>query len=481
MSRRDISMTQSVPISEEWFADTGAVGRYFYSRGDGDDGSRLVSHRYFGVIQEGSIGYWRSYVYTAGDPNPACINYNPKTFSGYFPVSLVTASLQSSVSPTIGYNEAERLYKILAKLGEKCEQYSSAMALAEADKTASMLKDIGLGLLNNLIRPMVNGFKNIPKGDPVLSIKNPHLGLTPKAERLIKDKARTILNLPGYKPPKPPEKVAEVIIPKWGRQQGPGGPLIKTPRKVKVLPIKKPKPQKSPRSPKRLKKGNTFIPGTPLTKDQIKELSKDGAGLFLLCDFGVLPLLADIEEKLGDMAHDLNSGFNQSMRVRAGTKYDVSTENQEATNYMSVFTDLTCFRETPVNAERLGRLRPNISVYQVLWERFPFSWLIDYFAPIGPLMQAYMALRLVSSPITYGWLDICTTKPYNPYPFGTKPFSWVMVGSCEDKQIVSSRRILDHSLPGLMIEFELNAQASLRQWAHISAALTQLSSVRRRY
>lgn len=123
---------------------------------------------------------------------------------------------------------------------------------------------------------------------------------------------------------------------------------------------------------------------------------------WLKLQYGWLPLLQDAYGAAQSLAHHLSSPFTQSYRVRcrkeeSGTATRVVTELYTAStpwtrsHGRSIIARVTENSDSSI-AAKLGLLDPEI----VAWELVPFSFVVDWFIPIGSYLQA----RAFSSRLT---------------------------------------------------------------------------------
>jgi hypothetical protein len=166
-----------------------------------------------------------------------------------------------------------------------------------------------------------------------------------------------------------------------------------------------------------------------------QESAKNVSALWLELQYGWRPLLSDAEASAQSLAHALNVPMRQTYRtkVRRETilKYgptDVGSGNMQSYLNAKVRTRYLVARiaEPPSALAQLGLLNPEL----VLWELLPFSFVADWFIPIGSWMDARAAAsHLVGTFITSekatGLVNKCTLngKEYTDVHYRGMTFS----------------------------------------------------------
>lgn len=146
--------------------------------------------------------------------------------------------------------------------------------------------------------------------------------------------------------------------------------------------------------------------------------AKNASALWLELQYGWRPLLGDAEACAQSIAHAVNVPFRQTYRtkVRRETFYkigpiDVGSGNIQTAIGAKVRTRYLVaeISEKPSVLAQLGLLNPEV----VAWELLPFSFVADWFIPIGSWMEARAAAShltgtFVTSEKATGLVDKCT-------------------------------------------------------------------------
>lgn len=136
-------------------------------------------------------------------------------------------------------------------------------------------------------------------------------------------------------------------------------------------------------------------------------VAKNASSIWLEIQYGWLPLLNDAEECAKSLAHALNVPFKQTYRAArvverefpqvAGTVGPFSDKREAQATHSHVRSLIARVAEKPSVLAQLGLLDPEL----VAWELVPFSFVADWFIPIGQWMEARgAASRLTGTFIT---------------------------------------------------------------------------------
>lgn len=161
----------------------------------------------------------------------------------------------------------------------------------------------------------------------------------------------------------------------------------------------------------------TLVEGTtrkPLLNTHQRVLAKDtqyvaknASQIWLEIQYGWLPLLNDAEECAKSIAHALNVPFAQTYRtsvlrekeypMSGGTVGPVSDRAEHQATHSHRRSLIAKISEKPSVLAQLGLLDPEL----VAWELVPFSFVADWFIPIGSYLEARAAAsRLTGTFIT---------------------------------------------------------------------------------
>jgi hypothetical protein len=202
----------------------------------------------------------------------------------------------------------------------------------------------------------------------------------------------------------------------------------------------------------------------------------DAASLWLELQYGWIPLLKDVEGAAQSLAHSLYFPFLKTYRtsVRKEVNLDVNRGDVGQGVIPSFKISKSCRRgliaiiqEQPKNiAAELGLLDPEL----VAWELLPFSFVADWFIPIGQWMEMRaQAGRLIGTFITSDkWSGLAHSLSFS----GT-----IAVASATTYSQVLFSRSVGSSLDVPMPNFKpLSKVASWQHCANALALLTQVFS-----
>lgn len=135
----------------------------------------------------------------------------------------------------------------------------------------------------------------------------------------------------------------------------------------------------------------------------VKSESSTAAARILEFQYGIRPLLSDVYAGAEALAHKLNVPFKKRVRVRIRKSYNTSrfstwTIRQANGTYSNIGWAKAVGRQThgrnliaefeeddlPSLPQALGLLNPEV----IVWEKIPFSFVFDWFNPIGPYLSA---------------------------------------------------------------------------------------------
>lgn len=124
-----------------------------------------------------------------------------------------------------------------------------------------------------------------------------------------------------------------------------------------------------------------------------KTPGKNAARHWLELQYGWIPLLKDVHEAAKFVQHRMSDPVIPRYRVRASEKLTGAVITS-TTKYSQVSVEQRCqliyYPSAPLTiAEALGLTDP----YSVLWEKLPYSFVIDWFLPVGPWLEAATAAR----------------------------------------------------------------------------------------
>lgn len=124
--------------------------------------------------------------------------------------------------------------------------------------------------------------------------------------------------------------------------------------------------------------------------------ARDAASTWLEYWFGWSPLIADIQSAVQVLTNPVTPQTLRNVFRGTGTsvrqyshsvnnRYSLTTDSFTATFFVSLQCTCTVSSPNLALANRLGILNP----LSVAWEITPFSWLIDWFVPVGRFLESW--------------------------------------------------------------------------------------------
>lgn len=225
-----------------------------------------------------------------------------------------------------------------------------------------------------------------------------------------------------------------------------------------------------------LKAANVLVPGTtmrrgfpPVSPLRGKQLKNSLADYWLELQYGWLPLLGDAESAAQSLAHALNSPLQTSYRVSKTKKYKSTNVQDYGPGFMQTTENIQSLQrsliarisEHPSALAQLGLLNPEI----VAWELVPFSFVADWFIPIGSYLEArgaasHMVGTFVTSDKRIGLVNLLSTN------------ATVVTGSPPDYFYVSLDRTISTTLAVPLPTFKPLSKAL--SWKHCANSVALL-------
>lgn len=124
--------------------------------------------------------------------------------------------------------------------------------------------------------------------------------------------------------------------------------------------------------------------------------SKDFSENWLQLQYGWLPLLADVENAAQFAAHHLNVGFQQVVRVSLRKQFG-TLQNSSPSNILLPLNGQADFEISYLNRKSIKATLKEVNVPQlsgltdpwsVAWEILPYSFVVDWFVPVGQWLSA---------------------------------------------------------------------------------------------
>lgn len=187
--------------------------------------------------------------------------------------------------------------------------------------------------------------------------------------------------------------------------------------------------------------------------------SRDVADRWLELQYGWKPLLGDIHSGAQAMAYHLNKPRVARIRVR-GRDHLEQTDNYTFTKvYCDILTTriITCDLKEQLSTPRsLGLLDPT----SVAWELLPFSFVADWFIPIGTYLDNFNIIPNISG--LFMTTDVCQA---DYYAYQTYVYSR---GAKAHTMRTSVNRVISSNLTAEKPEFIPSGISTTRLWSSIA-------------
>lgn len=228
--------------------------------------------------------------------------------------------------------------------------------------------------------------------------------------------------------------------------------------------------------------------GLPTSGGRVRTLPKDSARAWLELQYGWLPLLSDIYEGAKLIESELKKpGFHFTVTRRGQTGLLVRKPPISSSTWPLSWS-IDTSGEAKVEAKMRCRIdNPNIALLSGLgllnplslaWNLLPFSFVIDWFAPVGTMLKAFGAplgltfLNGYMSTVCYGRMTAVATPPG-----GSPPTRYFGGSSATEEQFGCMDRVPYSTWPALLpyISFPISSE----QRAASASSLLLLDSLRR--
>lgn len=225
---------------------------------------------------------------------------------------------------------------------------------------------------------------------------------------------------------------------------------------------------------KQLKRGNFYGAAKRLlgTDDKILRrhpTAKDVSGRWLELQYGWLPLLSDIKESGELIAHNLDNAFDKGaiVRVRKQFRQTDPLGAYWVKGRHTVKYSINCSaRLIPLSKPQLLGLMDPLSV---VWENVPYSFVVDWFYPVGDYLQALNQSHALSGTFVTSEL-IRLENTYESYNGTT--WKYVPYGTCS-KLSTTLTRSVSQSLQIGIPPLHLGGIKSLKRAANAASLLLQ--------
>lgn len=208
------------------------------------------------------------------------------------------------------------------------------------------------------------------------------------------------------------------------------------------------------------------LPRIPRVKDiPVKEVTRDWvAGSWLQFQYGWRPLIQDVHSAARHLAHMLNSPRNKTYRVTKRVKA-IDMQPYISIYYPSTFESYTrksiVARVRTVDEVGLLGLKDPASV---AWELVPYSFVVDWFIPIGNYLSAKELSRRIAGTF------IISTKVYTKR-VGLRQTDQIRGGEGTSCEYVTLNRTIHSSLPSVNLP-TVTSYDKIATWTHAASAIS---------
>jgi hypothetical protein len=200
-------------------------------------------------------------------------------------------------------------------------------------------------------------------------------------------------------------------------------------------------------------------PRTTLTQ-AVNGIATPTANAHLQMTYAWRPLLNDV--KAAAEAYAAATHFTRSTRVTAiaSSKYkwkNPPTSSGLTEHSIKMWSDVTLLFTNPMDFLAVDPL-------QVAWERVPFSFVFDWFVPVGSLIGAFNDLNVIGGQIGVSEKKHLSSKKVAGQTFDRGDgvlYRESMFGKTERSDSTFNRYHLDQSLMGIVNSFQANNKPSL--------------------
>lgn len=202
---------------------------------------------------------------------------------------------------------------------------------------------------------------------------------------------------------------------------------------------------------------------------------KNAASFWLEIQYGILPLMKDIQEAVKFIQHRMLDPVIPRYRVRTGGRAD-GKASPSAPTFASQTHSAGCqliFYPTASLSitEALGLTEYDL--YSVVWEKVSYSFVIDWILPIGPWLEAMTAARTLKGYV----IRTDTTRRYASGLVETPFLSFTGGGGSVDRRTITVARIVGLPTPPALPTFNpLEKAASVR---HVLNGVALLANLKR--
>lgn len=209
------------------------------------------------------------------------------------------------------------------------------------------------------------------------------------------------------------------------------------------------------------------LPRVPSIRDiPAREVTKEWiAGSWLQYQYGWRPLIQDVYSASRHLAYMLNSDRNKTYRVSRRVPAD------ESWHYISIYYPDTCVAYTRKSIVARIRTVDEVGLVglkdpaSVAWELVPYSFVVDWFIPIGNYLSAKDLSRRISGTF------IVSTKVYSRMSGLRHQGDIYSGGKATLSEVVSFKREIFSSLPSVSMPV-VNGYNKIATWTHAASAIS---------
>lgn len=195
--------------------------------------------------------------------------------------------------------------------------------------------------------------------------------------------------------------------------------------------------------------------------EAVNGVSAPIANAHLEMTYAWAPLMADV--KAAAESYAAATHFSRSTRVTAIAssryKWKNGVTSSGLTNHsIKMWSDVTLMFQNPMDFLAVDPL-------QVAWERVPFSFVFDWFVPIGSLISAFNDLTIIGGQIGVSEKKLLSSQKFPNPQFDRGDgvlYRETMFGEAKRSDYTFNRYHLDQSLMGIVNSFQANNKPSLQ-------------------
>lgn len=233
-----------------------------------------------------------------------------------------------------------------------------------------------------------------------------------------------------------------------------------------------------------LRTGNVKMVAKALNLPQAKVkpiagLRKNISGRWLELSYGWLPLVGDAEEGAKWLAQASQGSFPKKICRRVHYRLTIPTDWQRVSGLAaSVDQVVDYYLQAIVLVKGLTPVyQPNLySVAEVLWEKLPYSFVADWFVPIGDYIQSLKTDSDIKGTLVYSEKIVAVSDNIRPNPRFCDPSVGIPSLLANKTRTVQFNRTVESGLGSLITApFSFNEGGAFTSWQRTANAVALLT------